>query len=48
MSFSAPLAMFTCDGASLSYAFINDHKLTAGDAGGRIYFLKFEQSKRKR
>jgi WD40 repeat protein len=43
----APLATFTCDGASYSCAFINDHKLIAGDAGGRVCFLKFEQSKRK-
>lgn len=39
----APLATFTCDGA-YSCAFINDHKLIAGDAGGRVYFLKCEQS----
>jgi WD40 repeat protein len=42
------LATFTCDGASYSCAFINDHKLIAGGADGRIYFLKFEQSKRKK
>jgi WD40 repeat protein len=44
----APLATFTCDGASYSCAFMNDDKLIAGDAGGRVYFLKFEQSKQKR
>jgi WD40 repeat protein len=43
----APLATFTSDAASYSGAFINDHKLIDGDAGGRVYFLKFEQSKRK-
>lgn len=44
----APLATFTCDGYAYSCAFINNHKLVAGDAGGRVYFLKFEHSKRER
>jgi hypothetical protein len=35
------------DGVAYCCAFINDYKLIAGDAGGRLYFLKFEQSKRK-
>ena len=44
----APLVTFTCDGASYSCAFIDDHKLIAGDACGHVYFLKFEQSNREK
>ena len=32
---------------SVAKAFISDYKLIAGDAGGRAYFLSFEQAKRK-
>jgi hypothetical protein len=38
----------TSEEPSYSCGFSNDHKLIAGDAGGPVYFLKFEQSKRKR
>src|SRR2546426_65193 len=41
----ASLATFTCDGAAISCAFIDPHRLIAGDAGGRVYFLRLEEEK---
>jgi WD40 repeat protein len=37
------LATFTCDGIPHSCAFIDDHKLIAGDTAGRVYFLQLEE-----
>jgi WD40 repeat protein len=41
------IATFTCDAAARTCAFINDRKLIAGDALGRVHFLCLEESKRK-
>ena len=38
------LATFTCDAAALCCGFIDSHRLIAGDAGGRIYFLALEEA----
>jgi WD40 repeat protein len=43
----ALIAMFTCDVAVYSCAFIGDDKLIAGDAGGCVHFLSLEEGKRK-
>ena len=43
----ALIATFTCDAAVHCCAFIGDAKLIAGDAGGRVHFLRVEQPKRK-
>jgi WD40 repeat protein len=37
------LATFSCEGPAHSCAFINHHKLFAGDDGGRVYFLSVEE-----
>jgi NB-ARC domain/WD domain, G-beta repeat/TIR domain len=42
-----PLITFTCDAPALCCAFINDRKLIAGDAGGRVHFLRLEKPKAK-
>jgi WD40 repeat protein len=41
------IATFTCDGAAYCCAFITDDRLIAGDAGGRVHFLRLEEPKSK-
>ncbi len=41
------LATFTCDDMAFCCAFVNDRDLIAGDYGGRIYFLRFEETEPK-
>jgi WD40 repeat protein len=36
------LATFTRDGRALCCAFIDDHRIAAGDSGGRMYCLSIE------
>jgi WD40 repeat protein len=45
---SAVVATFTCDGAAQCCALDDSHKLVvAGDAGGRVHFLRLEEPKPK-
>ena len=41
------LATFTCDATTLCCAFINPGNLMAGDALGRVHFLRLEEPKLK-
>jgi WD40 repeat protein len=41
------IATFTCDAAAYCCAFVRDEQFTAGDEGGRVYFLRLEESTRK-
>jgi hypothetical protein len=36
------MAAFSCDAVTLSCAFINNHDLAVGDAGGHVHFLRLE------
>jgi len=39
-----PIAAFDCDGSGRCCAFVDEHRIVAGDAGGRVYFLSLEES----
>jgi hypothetical protein len=41
------LAALTCDDEVTSCKFIGDERLIAGDAGGRVHFLRLEVPKPK-
>ena len=38
-----PITAFTCDAAAQCCAFINNNEVIAGDASGRVYFLRLEE-----
>jgi WD40 repeat protein len=40
----AVIATFHCDGAVACCAFIDQHRIVAGDAGGRVYMLALVES----
>jgi len=37
------IATFHCDGPAFCCAFADDHRIVAGDAGGRVYILSLEE-----
>jgi len=39
-----PIATFHCDASARCCAFADDHRIVAGDAGGRVYFLVLEEA----
>jgi len=43
-----PLATFTSDAATYGCAFAADSRLFAGDALGRVHFLRLDESKRQK
>ena len=40
------IATFHCDAPALCCAFADDHRIVAGDEGGRVYFLVLEEGLR--
>jgi WD40 repeat protein len=41
-----PVATFHCDASARCCAFVDDHRIVAGDEGGRVYFLALEEGTR--
>ena len=38
------ITAFHCDAPALCCAFVDEHRIVAGDQGGRVYFLSLEES----
>jgi len=39
------IATFHCEAIALCCAFADEHRIVAGDAGGRVYILSLEEQK---
>jgi WD40 repeat protein len=47
MESGVALATFSCDSAACCCAFMDDHDVIAGDAGGGVHFLRLEEAKQE-